>query len=99
MNTSSQPRIPITPGMMRSLRCASDVNLSPDARRVAFEVQDWASGQRKRRSTIWVVETSDGEIWEQKPLSRGEDIELAGAVFVMPLQSSQFCIPSRLPLS
>lgn len=69
MNTYPQPRIPITPGVMDSLRYAADVNLSPDARRVAFEVYDWATGQRKRRSAIWVVETSDGEVWQQKPLS------------------------------
>src|SRR5690242_13321630 len=70
MTTFSQSRIPITPGVMHSLRYAFDANLSPDARRVAFEVHDWATGQRKRRSTIWVVETSDGETWEQKPLSK-----------------------------
>ncbi len=70
MNTNSQPRIPITPGIMQGLRYAHDVNLSPDARRVAFEVSDWATGQRKRRSAIWMVETSDGEVWQQKPLSK-----------------------------
>src|SRR5579859_5109168 len=70
MNIISQPRIPITPGVMDSLRYAADVNLSLDARRVAFEVYDWATGQRKRRSSIWVVETSDGEVWQHKPLSK-----------------------------
>jgi len=70
MKTISQTRIPITPGVMQGLRYMSDVNLAPDARRVAFEVSDWATGQRKRRSTIWVVETSNGETWEQKPLSK-----------------------------
>lgn len=70
MTTNSQTRIPITPGVVDSLRYAFDVNLSPDARRVAFEVLDWATGQRKRRSAIWVAETSNGEIWEQKPLSK-----------------------------
>src|SRR5260370_20127592 len=70
MNTISQARIPITPGVMHSLRYVHDVILSPDARRVAFEVHDWTTGQRKRRSTVWVVETSDGETWEQKPLSK-----------------------------
>ncbi|TMD49129.1 MAG: hypothetical protein E6I93_12730, partial [Chloroflexi bacterium] len=70
MNTNFQTRIPITPGTMQSLRYADDVNLSPDGQRVAFEVSDWATGQRKRRSTIWVVETSGGESGNQKPLSK-----------------------------
>ena len=70
MNIISQARIPITPGIMQALRYADDVNLSPDARRIAFEVHDWATDQRKRRSAIWVVETSDGEVWKQKPLSK-----------------------------
>jgi len=70
MNTNFQARIPITPGTMQSLRYADDVNLSPDGQRVAFEVSDWATGQRKRRSTIWVVETSAGEPGNQKPLSK-----------------------------
>ena len=61
MNSITQTRIPITPGVMQALRYAHDVNLSSDARRIAFEVHDWATGQRKRRSTIWVVETSNGE--------------------------------------
>src|SRR3984893_1201667 len=69
MNTNFQARIPITPGTMQSLRYADDVNLSPDGQRVAFEVSDWATGQRKRRSTIWVVETS-GERGNKKPLSK-----------------------------
>ena len=70
MNTNFQARIPIIPGTMQSLRYADDVNLSPDGQRVAFEVSDWATGQRKRRSTIWVVETSAGEPGNQKPLSK-----------------------------
>src|SRR5947209_4790618 len=73
MNTNFQTRIPITPGTMQSLRYADDVNLSPDGQRVAFEVSDWATGQRKRRSTIWVVETSGrepGNQGNQKPLSK-----------------------------
>ncbi len=66
----SQARIPITPGTLQGLRYADDVNLSADARRIAFEVSDWATGQRKRRHAVWVAETSDGEAWQQKPLSQ-----------------------------
>ena len=62
-NATSQrttQRQPITPEMMASLRFARDPALSPDGKRVAFTLAEWAPGQQRRRTRVWVVSGEEG---------------------------------------
>lgn len=53
--SSAIQRQPITPEMMATLRYAHDPALSPDGKRVAFTLAEWAPGQPRRRTSVWVV--------------------------------------------
>lgn len=56
--TSSHPaseRKPITPEMMASLRSVRDPALSPDGKRAAFTLAEWAPGEPRRRLSVWVA--------------------------------------------
>ncbi len=63
----------LSPRDISEIRLASDVRLSPDARRVAFVVSEPAeSGQAMRRSGIWTVAADGGDaprLW----ISGGDD--------------------------
>jgi dipeptidyl aminopeptidase/acylaminoacyl peptidase len=61
-------RVPVTPDALFNMRYPSDVNLSPDGKRVAFVLREWVPDQPKQRARIWVVETSDGEA---QPFTKG----------------------------
>jgi len=64
---------PISPRDISEVRLASDVRLSPDARRVAFVVSEPAeSGRALRRSRIWIVAT-DGSERPRLQISGGDD--------------------------
>ncbi|HET9111869.1 MAG TPA: S9 family peptidase [Ktedonobacterales bacterium] len=54
---SAQQRQPMTSEMMASLRHPLDPALSPDGKRVSFTLAEWAPGQQRRRTSVWVVET------------------------------------------
>ena len=69
-NSTLNPRTPITPGFILSLRLPSDVNLSPDGKRAAFVVRQWVDDHPKAHGRIWIVETSGGE---PRPLTKGHD--------------------------
>ncbi len=63
-NATSQPTVqrqPITPEMMASLRFAHDPALSPDGKRVAFTLAEWAPGQQRRRMSVWVASAEEGK--------------------------------------
>lgn len=51
-------RTPITPEMMASLRFPHDPAISPDGKRVAFTLAEWAPGQQRRRTSVWVAPTA-----------------------------------------
>lgn len=64
---------PLNPHDISEIRLASDVRLSPDARRVAFVVSEPAeSGQAARRSGIWTV-AADGSEIPRLRISGGDD--------------------------
>jgi dipeptidyl aminopeptidase/acylaminoacyl peptidase len=53
---------PLSPRDISEIRLASDVRLSPDARRVAFVVSEPAESERAlRRSGIWTVAADGSE--------------------------------------
>jgi dipeptidyl aminopeptidase/acylaminoacyl peptidase len=63
----------LNPHDISEIRLASDVRLSPDARRVAFVVSEPAeSGQAARRSGIWTV-AADGSEIPRLRISGGDD--------------------------
>ncbi|HJT55969.1 MAG TPA: S9 family peptidase, partial [Ktedonobacteraceae bacterium] len=65
--SSSNARVPVTPGMMGKLRLPDDANLSPDGQHVAFVAADWIPEQPKKRRRIWLVGTSGKE---PRPITR-----------------------------
>src|SRR6266404_1269257 len=63
---------PLSPHDISEIRLASDVRLSPDARRVAFVVSEPAESERgPRRSAIWTVVADGSE--SPRLLRPGED--------------------------
>ncbi|HEY6407778.1 MAG TPA: prolyl oligopeptidase family serine peptidase, partial [Ktedonobacteraceae bacterium] len=68
MSDILNPRVPIKPGTMLSLRFPNDINLSPDGARAAFVVWEFVADKPKESGRIWVVETAGGE---PKPLTKG----------------------------
>jgi dipeptidyl aminopeptidase/acylaminoacyl peptidase len=64
---------PLSPHDITGIRLASDVRLSPDARRVAFVISEPAeSGRAARRSGIWTV-AADGSEPPRLQVSGGDD--------------------------
>jgi Tol biopolymer transport system component len=67
-DTTSQPttqpttqRHPITPEMLASLRFPHDPAPSPDGKRVAFTLAEWAPGQQRRRMSVWVASADEAK--------------------------------------
>src|SRR5262245_29945324 len=52
----AQPKRPMTPEDVLSLNRASDAQMSPDARRVAFVVNTWDRENDRFNSDIWLVD-------------------------------------------
>src|SRR5215470_20364197 len=52
----AQPKRPMTPEDVLSLNRASDAQMSPDARRVAFVVNAWDRENDRFNSDIWLVD-------------------------------------------
>ena len=68
MNSNQHTRVPVTPGMMDTLRLPTDVSLSPDGQHVAYVLMEPVSDQPKRQGRIWIVDTTGGE---PHPLTKG----------------------------
>ena len=68
MKSDQQTRVPVTPGMMETLRLPTDAQLSPDGQQVAYVLMEPVSDQPKRQGRIWVVDTHGGE---PRPLTKG----------------------------
>jgi len=68
MKNDQQTRVPVTPGMMETLRLPTDAQLSPDGQHVAFVLMEPISELPKRQGRIWVVDTHGGE---PRPLTKG----------------------------
>lgn len=49
-------RVPITSERLKDIRFVGDMSLSPDGRRVAFELREYPPGQTKGRTRIWTVD-------------------------------------------
>ncbi len=68
MNSNQNIRVPVTPGMMETLRLPTDAQLSPDGQHVAYVLMEPVSDLPKRQGRIWVVDTRGGE---PRPLTKG----------------------------
>ncbi len=68
MKSDQSTRIPVTPGMMETLRLPTDAQLSPDGQQVAYVLMEPVSDLPKRQGRIWVVDTHGGE---PRPLTKG----------------------------
>jgi len=68
MNPKQNTRIPVTPGMMETLRLPADAQLSPDGRQVAYVLMEPVADLPKRQGRIWIVDTNGDE---PRPLTRG----------------------------
>ena len=55
------------------MRFPGDVQISPDGKRVAFDVREIVPGEQKHRGRIWVVDTSGGDPRPLTPGKRGEN--------------------------
>src|SRR5215510_2612454 len=53
---SAQTKRPMTPEDVVSLNRASDVQMSPDARRIAFVVSSWDRENDRFNSDIWLAD-------------------------------------------
>ncbi|HET9110576.1 MAG TPA: S9 family peptidase [Ktedonobacterales bacterium] len=60
-------RKPITPEMMATLRTANDPALSPDGKRVAYTLSEWAPGQQRRRMSVWTVSATETKKEAKEP--------------------------------
>src|SRR5215831_12364627 len=68
MNSNQHTRIPVTPGMMETLRIPTDAQLSPNGQQVVYVLMEPVSDQPKRQGRIWIVDTNGGE---PRPLTKG----------------------------
>ena len=68
MKSDQQTRVPVTPGMMETLRLPTDAQLSPDGQHVAYVLMEPVSDLPKRQGRIWIVDTHGGE---PRPLTKG----------------------------
>src|SRR5206468_7718716 len=68
MNTNQNTRVPVTPGMMETLRLPADAQLSPDGQQVAYVLMEPVPDLPKRQGRIWLVDTNGGE---PRPLTKG----------------------------
>lgn len=68
MNSNQNTRVPVTPGMMETLRSPTDAQLSPDGQQVAYVLMEPVSDQPRRQGRIWVVNINGGE---PRPLTKG----------------------------
>ncbi len=68
MNSNQNKRVPVTPGMMETLRLPTDAQLSPDGQHVAYVLMEPVSDLPKRQGRIWMVDTNGGE---PRPLTKG----------------------------
>src|SRR5947199_6523351 len=68
MQSDQNTRVPVTPGMMETLRLPTDAQLSPDGQQVAYVLMEPVSDLPKRQGRIWVVDTNGGE---PRPLTKG----------------------------
>ena len=68
MKNDQQTRVPVTPGMMETLRIPADAQISPDGQHVAYVVMEPIPDLPKRQGRIWVVDTHGGE---PRPLTKG----------------------------
>ncbi|MGZ6281474.1 MAG: S9 family peptidase [Ktedonobacteraceae bacterium] len=68
MKNDQQTRVPVTPGMMETLRIPADAQISPDGQHVAYVVMEPIPDLSKRQGRIWVVDTQGGE---PRPLTKG----------------------------
>lgn len=62
-------RMPVTPGMLLTLRTPMDVQLSPDGTYVAFTLFERVPDRPKPRGKLWIAPTSGGE---PRPLASAE---------------------------
>ncbi len=68
MKSDQQTRVPVTPGMMETLRLPTDAQISPDGQHVAYVLMEPVSDLPKRQGRIWIVDTNGGE---PRPLTKG----------------------------
>ena len=68
MKSDQSTRVPVTPGLMETLRIPTDAQLSPDGQYVAYVLMEPVSDLPKRQGRIWVVDTHGGE---PRPLTKG----------------------------
>jgi dipeptidyl aminopeptidase/acylaminoacyl peptidase len=68
MNSNQNTHVPVTPGIMETLRLPADAQLSPDGQQVAYVVMEPVADLPKRQGRIWIVETDGGE---PRPLTKG----------------------------
>ena len=59
-NADAGERRPITPEMQATLRFPHDPAISPDGKRVSFTLAEWAPGQQRRRTSLWMA-SADGK--------------------------------------
>ncbi len=69
--TPMSQRRPITSEMAASLRYPHDPAISPDGKRVAFTLAEWAPGQQRRRMSVWVA-SADGNPDDARVFSASE---------------------------
>ena len=68
-NNKRSPRVPVTLETIgKDVRSATDANISPDGKRVAFVISEWVPDKPRQRSRIWLVDTAGGD---PRPLTHG----------------------------
>ncbi|GER90102.1 hypothetical protein KDW_42640 [Dictyobacter vulcani] len=67
MHTSLQTQA-ITPETVFSVRTASNARISPDGKKIAFQVGEWLPGEEKYRKRLWITDASSNE---PEPFTRG----------------------------
>ena len=58
IDSSQGTRVPVTLDILLEMRFPSDINISPDGKRVAFVVWETVPDEPKRRGRIWIADTS-----------------------------------------
>jgi dipeptidyl aminopeptidase/acylaminoacyl peptidase len=60
-SSSNTPRVSATLDLLMEMRIPTDLDITSDGKRVAFAVAESVPGEQKRRSRIWVADTTQGE--------------------------------------